>query len=118
VLVGDAAGHSNPIIGQGLSIAMRDARMVSDTVRAGEWRDFSEYGAERVERMRRIRLEADIIGAVYAEDTDRRRARHARFAELQASDERLFSVVVSIHGGPEVFPADVFDPTLLDLVRV
>ncbi|HEY8216189.1 MAG TPA: FAD-dependent monooxygenase [Acidimicrobiia bacterium] len=118
VLVGDAAGHSNPIIGQGLSIAMRDARVVGDAVRGGEWRDFSDYGAERLERMRRIRLEADIVGAVYAEDTDQRLARHAVFAALRASDERMFSVVAAIHGGPEVFPSEVFDPELLDLVRV
>ena len=86
VLVGDAAGHNNPVIGQGLSIAMR--------------------------------LAADIIGAVYSEDTDNRSARHARLGELQGSDERMFSVVASIHGGPEVFPGEVFDPELLDLVRV
>jgi 2-polyprenyl-6-methoxyphenol hydroxylase-like FAD-dependent oxidoreductase len=117
VLVGDAAGHSNPIIGQGLSIAMRDARSIRDAVRGGEWRDFSEYGAERVERMRRIRLAADITGAAYAEDTDDRRARHARLAHLRETDERMFSVLAAIHGGPEVFPGEVFDPGLLDLVR-
>jgi 2-polyprenyl-6-methoxyphenol hydroxylase-like FAD-dependent oxidoreductase len=118
VLVGDAAGHSNPVIGQGLSIAMRDARMVRDALRAGEWRDFSEYGDERIERMRRLRLAADVVGAVYAEDCDDRLARHARLAELQAADERMFSVIASIHGGPEVFSTDAFDPELLDLVRV
>jgi 2-polyprenyl-6-methoxyphenol hydroxylase-like FAD-dependent oxidoreductase len=118
VLVGDAAGHSNPVIGQGLSIAMRDARMVTDAIRGGEWRDFSEYAAERVERMRRLRLAADIVGAVYSEDTDNRSARHARLGELQESDERMFSVLTSIYGGPEVFPGEVFDPELLELVRV
>ena len=35
VLIGDAAGHNDPIIGQGLSIAMRDARMVRDLVLDG-----------------------------------------------------------------------------------
>jgi 2-polyprenyl-6-methoxyphenol hydroxylase-like FAD-dependent oxidoreductase len=118
VLVGDAAGHNNPVIGQGLSIAMRDARTVRDTLRGGEWRDFSDYAAERVERMRRLRLAADVIGAVYSEDTEHRSARYARLSELQQSDERMFSVVASIHGGPEVFPGEVFDPELLDLVRV
>jgi 2-polyprenyl-6-methoxyphenol hydroxylase-like FAD-dependent oxidoreductase len=118
VLVGDAAGHNNPVIGQGLSIAMRDARTVRDALRGGEWRDFSEYAAERVERMRRLRLAADIIGAVYSEDTEHRSARHGRLGELQQSDERMFSVVASVHGGPEVFPGEVFDPELLDLVRV
>ena len=32
VLVGDAAGHNDPIVGQGLSIALRDARMVRDLI--------------------------------------------------------------------------------------
>ena len=35
VLLGDAAGWNDPIIGQGLSIALRDVRMVADVVRAG-----------------------------------------------------------------------------------
>ena len=30
VLIGDAAGHDDPIIGQGLSIAYRDVRIVRD----------------------------------------------------------------------------------------
>ena len=30
VLIGDAAGHNDPVTGQGLSIAARDVRMVSD----------------------------------------------------------------------------------------
>lgn len=34
VLIGDAAGWNDPIIGQGLSIAMRDARMVSEILLA------------------------------------------------------------------------------------
>jgi 2-polyprenyl-6-methoxyphenol hydroxylase-like FAD-dependent oxidoreductase len=64
VLIGDAAGHNDPIIGQGLSIALRDARTVRDLILAGARRaaDFAPYGAERVERMRRLRLMADVIG--------------------------------------------------------
>ena len=30
VLIGDAAGHNDPILGQGLSIALRDVRLVSE----------------------------------------------------------------------------------------
>ena len=36
VFVGDAAGWSNPLIGQGLSVAMRDARVLTDTLLAEE----------------------------------------------------------------------------------
>jgi menaquinone-9 beta-reductase len=35
VLVGDAAGHNDPIIGQGLSIALRDVRLVGEAILAG-----------------------------------------------------------------------------------
>src|SRR5262249_7983970 len=48
VLVADAAGYSNPIIGQGLSIAMRDARTVRDVLRGDDWSPiaFSDYATE------------------------------------------------------------------------
>ena len=45
VLIGDAAGHNDPIIGQGLSISMRDARTVRDLVLDGA----------RTGRLRRLR---------------------------------------------------------------
>ena len=36
VLIGDAAGWNDPIIGEGLSIALRDARTVADVVTSGQ----------------------------------------------------------------------------------
>jgi 2-polyprenyl-6-methoxyphenol hydroxylase-like FAD-dependent oxidoreductase len=66
VLIGDAAGHNDPVIGQGLSIGLRDARLVRDLVLDGA-RDasaFVSYGSERMERMRRLRLIADILAMV------------------------------------------------------
>src|SRR5205814_2105511 len=76
VLIGDAAGHNDPIVGQGLSIAMRDARMVRDLVLDGARtaEAFAPYGAERFSRMERLRLVADIIAAAQAEDADNRPA--------------------------------------------
>ena len=47
VLIGDAAGHNDPIIGQGLSIADAYARIVRDLVVLEDARDaasFAEYG--------------------------------------------------------------------------
>jgi 2-polyprenyl-6-methoxyphenol hydroxylase-like FAD-dependent oxidoreductase len=66
VLIGDAAGYNSPIIGQGLSIAMRDARQVRDAVRSGEPLPdaFGAYAAERTERMRRVRAGAIFMSAV------------------------------------------------------
>jgi menaquinone-9 beta-reductase len=62
VLIGDAAGHNDPGIGCGLSVAMRDARRVRDLVLAGARSadDFVPYGAERFERIRRLRLIGDL----------------------------------------------------------
>ena len=63
VLIGDAAGHNSPIIGQGLSIAMRDARLVRDALRAGPIApgSFGAYASERSERMRRLRAAATFM---------------------------------------------------------
>ena len=62
VLVGDAAGHNDPIIGQGLSITMADVRGVTDALLAGDdWTDsglFEPYAVERLERLHRLRATA------------------------------------------------------------
>lgn len=62
VLIGDAAGYNSPIIGQGLSIAMRDARLVRDAIRSGDPLPggLCAYAAERTERMRRLRAGGDL----------------------------------------------------------
>ena len=76
VLIGDAAGWNDPIIGQGLSIALRDVRMVADVVRAGPDRSvaaFTPYVQERRERMRRLRIAAEVQTALAATFTPVRR---------------------------------------------
>lgn len=59
VLVGDAAGWSDPIIGQGMSVAFRDVRMLTALMTSGpDWSAaaLTPYGHERRERMRRLRF--------------------------------------------------------------
>ncbi|MEX1103650.1 MAG: NAD(P)/FAD-dependent oxidoreductase, partial [Dehalococcoidia bacterium] len=61
VLIGDAAGYNDPIIGQGLAVSFRDVRMVSEALLAtDDWSAgaLSEYAEERGERMRRLRFSA------------------------------------------------------------
>lgn len=61
VLIGDAAGHNDPTIGQGLSITMRDVRLVSEALsQTADWHEnlFASYAVERQERMGRLRLTA------------------------------------------------------------
>ncbi len=63
-LVSDAGGCSDPQLGQGLSVAMRDVRVVSELLLTG--RDWSvaaltPYTDERFERMRRLRWVKDLV---------------------------------------------------------
>ena len=56
VLVGDAAGYSNPLCAQGLSVCLRDVRLVSDALLGSErWGDgfFHGYREERRSGCRR-----------------------------------------------------------------
>ncbi|HVM63867.1 MAG TPA: NAD(P)/FAD-dependent oxidoreductase [Acidimicrobiales bacterium] len=121
VLIGDAAGYNDPIIGEGLSIAMRDARTVRDLVLDGARtaEDFAPYGEERVERMRRLRLFADVMSVTFAEDADNRPARRAWMGERMATmDPELFPLVAGIMAGPETVPAELIDDRILERVRI
>ncbi|HEV3133887.1 MAG TPA: FAD-dependent monooxygenase [Acidimicrobiia bacterium] len=120
VLIGDAAGHNDPIIGQGLSIAMRDARIVRDLVldRARDAAGFTPYGTERLTRMERLRFIADVLAVTQAEDADNRSARRAYVGEkMAAMDPEIFGLLVGAFAAPENVPPELFDPGLLDRIR-
>ena len=120
VLVGDAAGHNDPIIGQGLSIAMRDARIVRDLILDGASQpaDFASYGRQRSEWMRTLRLIGDVISVTYTEDADNRFARRAFFGEKMAvMDPEVFPLLVGFATGPETVPDQLVDPQILDRIR-
>ena len=58
VLIGDSAGWSDPVIGQGMSVTFRDVHLITDAITAtDDWSmaAFAAYGDERRERMRRLR---------------------------------------------------------------
>jgi 2-polyprenyl-6-methoxyphenol hydroxylase-like FAD-dependent oxidoreductase len=120
VLIGDAAGHNDPVIGQGLSIGLRDARLVRDLVLDGA-RDagaFASYGSERMERMRRLRLIADILAMIQAEDSDRLPARRELFGEkMAAMDPSFFPLVLAAFMGPETAPDELVNESILDEIR-
>ena len=120
VLVGDAAGYNDPIVGQGLSIALRDARIVRDLILGGASQpsDFAPYGRERSERMRRLRLIADVTSVTYAEDADNRMARRAFVGEKMATmDAEVFPLMVGFMTGPETVPDQLVHPGILDRIR-
>jgi 2-polyprenyl-6-methoxyphenol hydroxylase-like FAD-dependent oxidoreductase len=120
VLIGDAAGHNDPIIGQGLSIAMRDARIVRDLVLEGarSANAFGTYGEERSGRMERLRFIADVLAVAQAEDADNRAARRELVGKLMDEmDPQMFPVLVSAFTGPENLPGELVDQRLIDLIR-
>ncbi len=120
VLIGDAAGHNDPIIAQGLSIALRDARIVRDLVLDGARTPdaFASYGAERFTRMERLRFTADVVAVTQAEDADNRPARRAFMLErMSAGDPEVMTVLASVFAGPETMPPDAVDSALLARIR-
>jgi len=120
VLIGDAAGHNDPIIGQGLSIALRDARTVRDLVLDGARTPeaFAPYAEERVSRMARLRLVADILAVTEAEDADNQSARRQCFAASTADpDTGLLVLMCAAFAGPESVPEELVDPSWVDRIR-
>ena len=119
LLIGDAAGHNDPIIGQGLSITYRDVRIVRDLMLGNRsWTPeiFQPYAEERRERMRRLRLTASVFSTVSAEFGDRARERR-----LKVREERMRNNLVDLGPaafiGPEMLPAEMFDESILNRLR-
>ncbi len=119
VLIGDAAGHNDPIIGQGLSISYRDVRIVRDLMLENrDWAAdiFRPYAEERRERMRRLRLTASTFSILSVEFGD-----HARERRRRVREERLHNSFPDLGPaafiGPDVLPAELFDETILDRLR-
>ena len=120
VLIGDAAGHNDPGVGCGLSIAMRDARIVRDLVLGGARHsdDFETYGVERLDRMRRLRLIGDLIASALVETSDNRSARRWRFADAMATrDASVFPLVMGMFAGPETIPKELVNDSVLARLR-
>ncbi|MFC3068523.1 FAD-dependent oxidoreductase [Phenylobacterium soli] len=111
VLVGDAAGWNDPILGLGLSITYRDVRMVSEILKAADdWSalDFSPYGEERFERLRRLRFVAKIQASLDMEFGEAARERRRSLFERSAADPSLKAHAFAVMAGPESLPAELF----------
>ena len=120
VLVGDAAGWSDPTIGQGLSVSMRDVRVVSELLLANPQWDratFEPYADERRERMRRLRIAVEIVLEVLCSFSDRGRDRRRAWRQQLVHDPRLLQPVVILFTGPESAPAEFMTNDALELVR-
>lgn len=111
VLIGDAAGYTDPISGQGLSVALRDARMVRDILRNNaNWTAdmFDEYGYARRELSRRISHVTRFAAELFTRtDTD---ALTGRVRAMQRLAERpeLGALVTATYIGAEQLPPEAF----------
>ena len=107
VLVGDAAGWNDPIIGLGLSITYRDVRIVSDILKASDdWSPaaFAPYAEERTERMRRLRFAGQLQSALDMEFGEAAKARRHRYH----ADPTLKLHGIAVMAGPEMAPPEIF----------
>lgn len=115
VLMGDAAGYNDPIIGQGLAISMRDIRIVSELLKGSEaWTPalFAPYVEERAERMRRLRMAASMDSVLHAEFGPEATARKLRImGNPTVGMARMSSMV-----GPEMLPAEAFTQEAFEAV--
>jgi 2-polyprenyl-6-methoxyphenol hydroxylase-like FAD-dependent oxidoreductase len=110
VLVGDAAGYNDPITGQGLSITLRDVRLVRDLLLAEGLgtRGLAPYAEERRERMRRLRFAAAMNSRLAAEFGDEARARREAIFARQQQDPTLGMSLMAAFMGPDALPAEAF----------
>jgi 2-polyprenyl-6-methoxyphenol hydroxylase-like FAD-dependent oxidoreductase len=108
VLIGDAAGQSDPTIGCGLSVALRDARIVRDAILGGARTetDFADYGAERAERLAQLRATATmLIGLAVTAGPDRAERRGRLFDAMRDFDPDVFPVIATMFVGPRTATA-------------
>jgi 2-polyprenyl-6-methoxyphenol hydroxylase-like FAD-dependent oxidoreductase len=111
VFAGDAAGFSDPTIGQGLSIALRDARMVRDVLLGGDdWskEGFTPYVEERAERMRRLRFIVQVFTDAHIPLGVDRVSERRRRKNLMMKDKDLFMLIAAMTCGPELAPESSF----------
>jgi 2-polyprenyl-6-methoxyphenol hydroxylase-like FAD-dependent oxidoreductase len=120
VLVGDAAGWNDPIIGQGLSIAMRDVRLVAEVVGSGPDRSpaaFAPYVEERRERMRRLRVAAEVATILMATFTPAGAARRKAYNAVFRADPVLGGPRLAAQLGPHNLPAEAFSAENVARIR-
>ncbi|WP_242882340.1 FAD-dependent oxidoreductase [Actinomadura litoris] len=119
VLIGDAAGWTDPIIGQGLSVALRDARVVWDVLRTErDWtpRAFAPYGREREVRMRRLRASGRVRTTINMTFTPEGAARRLAYAKSWPTDPVLAGSRLATFKGPFEVPPESFEDDVLERI--
>lgn len=113
VLIGDAAGHNDPINGQGLSVTLRDVRIIRDLlIDADHWSAclFQSYAAERTERMRRLRFMSRAAVEILSTFTEEGIARRGAFLARMAEDPEGKGswLTATLMAGPDMMPDEAF----------
>jgi len=111
VLIGDAAGYNDPILGQGLSVTLRDARMVGELlVQQQDWNTklFEPYVTERRERLRRLRFTASFVTTLNCRFGPEDLQRRGRAFVQMGEDPSLGMLLLAAFVGPESLPAEYF----------
>lgn len=111
VLIADAAGWDDPITGQGLSVTMRDVRVVSEILKASD--DWSvgalgDYVTERAERLRRLRFVSSTQSTLLNEFGPMASKRRELVRERVAADPSLGMGVAASFLGPDRLPPEIF----------
>jgi menaquinone-9 beta-reductase len=117
VLIGDAAGHNDPSGGQGISIALKDARLVSEALNSSSvWSPdvFADYVMQRREQMNRLRFATRLLAVFRMEFTEEARLRRSRGRERMAAEPELALPFVAMQKGPLAFPREAFSPRIWD----
>jgi 2-polyprenyl-6-methoxyphenol hydroxylase-like FAD-dependent oxidoreductase len=117
VLIGDAAGHNDPSGGQGISIALKDARLISEALDASRvWSPdiFTDYVAERREQMDRLRFATRLLAILRMEFTENARLRRSRGRERMAAEPELALPFAAMQKGPLAIPREAFSQRIWD----
>jgi menaquinone-9 beta-reductase len=114
VLIGDAAGYNNPLIGQGLALALRDVRALSELLldrRPWNAATFARYGRERAERLRRMRFIAHLQATELTTFGPAGRALRGGVERRLSEDPSLLAGPLAMFTGPdELDPEVATDP--------
>jgi 2-polyprenyl-6-methoxyphenol hydroxylase-like FAD-dependent oxidoreductase len=116
-LIGDAAGYNDPIIGEGLSLALRDVSVLSKLLLQNQdWspEGLMPYAEERRERMRRLRFTAALVASLASEFGPEAAERRRRFGRRmqEGSDPQLKFALAATTLGPDNVPAFAFEDSM------
>ena len=119
VLIGDAAGRNDPIIGQGLSITHRDVRYVADALLGSTRWDtgmFDGYVTERSDRMARLRTTARLTSLRESAFGESGKALRRQIHERTHANPELAAPYAAGFVGPHNLPAEVFAPAFTEQI--